>query len=163
MCKTFAFCRWTGGRANDNLWRRCLCHPISRILPSSAFCVNTYAVQACPRLHLLTQGYATDEGKLFRGGKYTLALGKEVLIVSAPDTQLWASHWGWCGKYQYIEMHSSKFLWSSLGGFAGEENNPHSWQCTILSTIDGSLVGEEFWSSFGNPETLLFALQSPCN
>lgn len=73
---------------SDNLWRRCLCHPISRILPSSAFCVNTYAVQACPRLHLLTQGYATDEGKLFRGGKYTLALGKEVLIVSAPDTQL---------------------------------------------------------------------------
>lgn len=55
---------------------------LSRILPSSPFYVETYTVQTSTRLPLLTPQHTTKEGELCRKGIYTLALGKEVGIVS---------------------------------------------------------------------------------
>lgn len=49
---------------------------LPRTLPSSPSYVDTYTAQAPTRLHLLTQQYATREGKLSREGMCVFALGK---------------------------------------------------------------------------------------
>ena len=132
--------------------------PLSRTLPSSSFCVCTCIVQTSARPHPLTQLHAPkDEQTAPCSWDGKLDLYWAQVPSCEPPTGAGAA------SIKTLKCIPLKFLWSSLGRWLLLEMKTlqQAVRCTLYCL--GEFNKGEILSCSGSLESLMFALQSPCN
>lgn len=114
--------------------------PLSRILPSSPFQLDTYTVQAFSGLYLLSQQQVMKEGQivpLLWEGRFYIVSSCELPSCEAPPGTRATS-------INTLKCVHPKFLWSSLCGFAQRGKQPHNRQGNAPSIVYGIFIREKF-------------------
>lgn len=148
---------------SDDVWRR---YP-SVSLPFPSF--QNIALKPLLARHIYSVGFFWALSAISTVGyegraNCALTLRRDILnCIELWATKLWGSPWNQSYKYQYIEMCSSKVplvltMWLCL---ERKTTPQQAGQCTLYCWWE--FHKGEILPCFGNLESILFALQSPCN